>query len=463
MQKNRVRAQASRRSFLGAMTALSAASYGRVLGANDRVQLGFIGCGLVAAQHIYDFKNQKDADLVAACDVYQPRLEQGLASLGNPNAKGYGDFRRLLDNKLVQAVVISTPDHWHPLAAILACAAGKDVYVEKPIARFVQEGRWMVKAARKYNRVVQAGTQNRSGPHYQAARQILSSGQLGKIHSITLGHHRNIFPGFPDAPEGQPPSGLDYDMWLGPSPKRPYARSRVFYHFRWFWDYSGGQMTNLGAHDIDIAQWVMNVKGPSAVSSSGGRFCLTSGGDTPDTQDTIFEYPGFTLNYSIREACAGRRGGGLQFFGTKGSMSISRGGFDVLPETKVDPSNQVPGVISGWAKVSAHPAGGPQRTDVKSEPWMQPLKGTGSDLEQLDLHARNFLDCIKSRKRPNADIEDAHRTSTATLLANISVRLGRKLRWDAEKEEIIGDREASAMLVRPYRKPWEDILRSLNL
>ncbi len=308
MQEDSFPTQASRRSFLGAMTAVSAASYGRVLGANDRVQLGFVGCGLVATQHIYDFKNQKDADLVAACDVYKPRLDQGLAALGNPNAKGYGDFRKLLDNKDVQAVVISTPDHWHPLATILACAAGKDVYVEKPIARFVQEGRWMVKAARKYNRVVQAGTQNRSGPHYQVAHQILSSGQLGKIHSITLGHHRNIFPGYPDASEGQPPSGLDYDMWLGPSPLRPYANNRVFYHFRWFWDYSGGQMTNLGAHDIDIAQWVINAKGPSAVSSSGGRFCLTSGGETPDTQDTIFEYPGVTLNYSIREACAGSGG-----------------------------------------------------------------------------------------------------------------------------------------------------------
>ncbi len=129
----------------------------------------------------------------------------------------------------------------------------------------------------------------------------------------------------------------------------------------------------------------------------------------------------------------------------------------------VDPRNMVPGVVSGWAKVPAHPVGGPVRTDVKSKPWMQPLKGTGTELEQLDLHARNFLDCVKSRKRPNADIEDGHRTSTATLLANISVRLGRKLRWDPEKEEIIGDREASAMLVRPYRKPWDDIVRNLNL
>ncbi len=464
MQKDSVPAQASRRSFLGAMTAVSAASYGRVLGANDRIQLGFIGYGLIAYQHVHDFKNQKDADLVAVSEVYQPRLEEGLAALGNPNAKGYRDFRKMLDDKDIQGVVVSTGDRWHPMCTILACAAGKDVYLEKPMSRFVMEGRWMTKAARKYNRVVQVGTQQRSGPHYQAAREIIRSGQLGEIRAITMSSSRNIFPGYPDTPVEAVPKDLDYEMWTGPSPMRPYTKYHAFYHWRWFWDYSQGQMGNLGTHEIDIVHWFMNVKGPTAVSSIGGRLALTRGGETPDTQDTVWEFPGFVLDYQIREASAGpRRGGqgGFAFCGTKGSMTIGRGGFEVFPEIRHDPANQVPGVVDGgWV----HPVGGPRRTDdVSSEPWMQAMKGSGSQQEQFDLHARNFLDCIKSRRRPIADVEEGHQVATSTHLANISLRLGRKVRWDANKEEILGDREASAMLVRPYRKPWDEILKSLNL
>jgi predicted dehydrogenase len=161
--------------FLGAVTA---ASYGRIVGANDRIQVGFIGCGLIGHQHVHDFQNQKDADLAAMCEVYQPRLEEGLAACGN-GAKGYRDFRKLLDNKEIQAVVVSTPDHWHALLTIMACAAGKDVYVEKPLTLFIKEGRWMVEAARRYQRVVQAGTQQRSGPHYQKALEFTGARYFG--------------------------------------------------------------------------------------------------------------------------------------------------------------------------------------------------------------------------------------------------------------------------------------------
>jgi predicted dehydrogenase len=323
----------------------------------------------------------------------------------------------------------------------------------------------MVKAARKYKRVVQVGTQQRSGPHYQTARNLIRGGELGTVHAASFTTFRNIYPGFPETPVEDPPKDLDYELWVGPAPKRPYTRFHTFYHWRWFWDYSGGQMVNLGSHEVDIVHWFMGFKGPRAVTSSGGRLCLKSGGETPDTQDTVWEYPSFVFDYQLREACTGRRGGGggFTFFGTKGSMTIGRGGFQVYPETKIDPRNGVPGVINGWAAVPQHPAGGPRRTDVKDEPWMQEMKGAGSQQEQFDLHARNFLDCIKSRQRPIADIEDGHQVATATHLANLSLRLGRKLRWDAEKEEVIGDREASQMLVRPYRRPWDDALKSLNL
>ena len=444
--------QASRRSFLGALTA---ASYQRISGANDRIGLGFIGYGLIGGRHVEDFKKEPDADLVAASDVYQPRLEQALAACG-PRAKGYHDFRKLLDDKDVHAVVISTPDHWHPLQAILACAAGKDVYVEKPLTVAIAEGRWMTTAARRFNRVVTCGTQQRSGRHYAEAIKLIRGGYLGKVHTFRITSYRNIMPGFGVTPDSAPPAGLDYDFWLGPAPQRPYSRHRSLYHFRWFWDYSGGQMTNLGTHEIDVVHWAMEAAGPRAVSSAGGRFALEDDGETPDTQDAIFEYPGFTVEVAIREAAGGRRPGGqFDIYGTKASMSLSRDGFEVFPEMRIHPENAIP----AWST----PAGHPGHADVKPVPWTQPARGVGSSDEQMRLHVRNFLDCIKSRERPAEDIEGGHRVSAACHLANLSLRLGRRIRWDPEAERIIDDAEASALLVRPYRKPWDDVLRSLNL
>ena len=443
-----------------AAAGITAASYKRLRGANDRVQVGFIGYGLIGSQHVHDFKNQKDVDMAAMCDVYQPRLEQGVAACGQ-TAKPYSDFRKMLDNKDLQAIVVSTPDHWHALMSIMACAAGKDVYVEKPLTLFVKEGRWMVNAARRYNRVVQVGTQQRSGKHYQKAKELLASGYIGQVVSTRGGSFRNVMPGFGAPPDGAAPNDFDYDMWLGPAPKRPYNPKRSIYHFRWFWDYSGGQMTNLGAHELDIVHWAMNVKGPMAVSSSGGRLALgktgEDNGDTPDVQDAVFEYPGFTSVYSFREVSGGRpRMGGLEFFGTKGSMTISRAGFEVFPDMKIDPANAIP-VFAG------HPVGAPQRSKTEPQPWIQPLKESGSSDDQFDLHVRNFIDCIKSRQRPIADVEQGHQATTACHLANISLRVGRKLRWNPETEEIAGDTEASSYLMRPYRKPWDDVLRSFNL
>jgi len=201
----------------------------------------------------------------------------------------------------------------------------------------------------------------------------------------------------------------------------------------------------------------MGVKGPLAVSSSGGRLALEDNGETPDTQDALFEYPGFTAEHSLREASAGRRAGyGLEFFGAKGSMTVNRAGYEVFPDMKIDPANAIP-VFEG------QPTGGPRHSAVKPEPWIEPRKEAGSSPQQFDLHVRNFLDCIKTRKLPISDVEDGHRTAVACHLANISLRLGRKVRWDAEKEEIIGDREASAMLVRPYCQPWDNVLASFRL
>ena len=444
----------TRRDFLISTTAALSAS--RIVGANDRVQVGFIGYGLIGAQHIYDFKNLGDVDLSAVCDVYAPRLGEGQAACG-PRAKNYADFRRLLDDKDIQAVVVSTPDHWHALLTIMACAAGKDVYVEKPLTLFVREGRWMVEAAKRYRRVVQVGTQQRSGEHYAEAVRLLQGGHIGRIHTVRMGYFRNVMPGFGAPLDSDPPPGMNYDLWLGPAPERRYNPNRSIYNFRWYWDYSGGQMTNLGAHEIDIVQWAMKKQAPQAVSSAGGRLALKDNGETPDTQDAVFEYPGFTALWSHREASRGRGAGeGLEFFGTRGSMTVSRAGFQVFPDMKVPPENQIP-------EFHGQPVGGPRRiANAVTTPWCEPIKRKVSN-NLLASHARNFIDCVKSRQQPVSSLEGEHRVATACHLANISLRLGRKVRWDAEREEIIGDSEASAMLVRPYRKPWDQVLAGSDL
>lgn len=312
----------------------------------------------------------------------------------------------------------------------------------------------MANVARKHSRVVQVGTQQRSGKHYQAARGLVQQKYFGKVHSVRMGAFRNVMPGF-GIPTGSQPSDFNYDMWLGPAPAHPFQPHRGLYHFRWFWDFSGGQMTNLGAHSIDIAHWFLNLEGPTAVSSSGGRFVLEDDGETPDTQDAIFEYPGLTTVWSHREGSAGqRRGAGLEFLGTKGAMVIGRGGFDITSDMKIPPENSVPAF-------KGHPAGGPQHLDAKPEPYIQPVHQTGTEDEQFDLHVKNFLECIRTRQQPISDLEGAHRVATACHLANISLRTGRKIRWDPKKEDILGDKEASAMLERPYRKPWDQVLRGL--
>jgi predicted dehydrogenase len=452
----------SRRSFVraaGAASLLTAAGWQRVAGANERVGVGFIGFGLIGKRHVLDFQAHKGADLVAAAETHRGRLKEATALIGGA-VQGYADFRRLLDSKDVQAVVVSTPDHWHALHTMLACAAGKDVYVEKPLTLFVREGRWMIDVARKHKRVVQVGTQQRSGPHYQKARALVRDGALGKVSSVRMTAFRNVMPGFGRPADADPPADLDWDLWLGPAPKRRYNPNRALYHFRWFWDTSGGQMTNLGAHSLDVVHWYLGVKGPTAVSSAGGRFSLQDNGETPDTQDALFEYPGFTAVWSHREASAGPKGAPLEFFGPKGSLALSRRGFVLTPDPKVPPENAVPQFTG------AHPTGGPKRVEAAGPPeyWTKAAEDkSGDDREQFRLHVGDFLECVKSRREPVADLEGAHRVATACHLANIALRLGRRLRWDAEREEIVGDAEAARRLARPYREPWDRELKALGV
>ena len=350
----------SRRDFVKTSAiGLTALSASRVMGANERINVGLIGFGLVGRFHMAALKEQPDVQVTAVCDVHRGRVDQGAAMAGGSVAK-YADFRKLLADKNVDAVYVATPDHWHALLTMMACDAGKDVYVEKPTTVFVREGRWMLEVARRTKRVVQVGTQNRSGPPFQHARELISQGKLGQIVSVSNNNSRNIMPGFGNPPDQAPPPELDYDMWLGPAPKRPYNPNRSIYHFRWFWDYSGGQATNLGQHSLDVVHWILGVKAPKSVYSRGGRWFLKDNCEVPDTQDVIMEYPGFTVTCQYREA-------------TAGTGRLGHGRFDVLwhlwlpayfprglrvacripKSTRTTPSPAMLGV-------KGHPVGGPQ-------------------------------------------------------------------------------------------------------
>jgi predicted dehydrogenase len=438
---------------------LAAASYGRIQGANDRVGVGVIGFGLIGQRHVLDFREQPDVAPVAVAETHRGRLEEARALLGGA-VRGHRDFRRLLDDPDVHAVVVSTPDHWHALMTMLACAAGKDVYVEKPLTLFVREGRWMADVARRHRRVVQVGTQQRSGPHYRRAKELIQNGYLGPVTSVRMYAYRNIMPGFGAPADREPPPDLDWDLWLGPAPQRRYNPNRALYHFRWFWDYSGGQMTNLGQHSLDIVHWYLGVRAPRGVMSVGGRHSLRDNGETPDTQDALLDYPGWTAVWSHREAARGPGVPyGLEFYGPKGCLVISRKGFTVAADPRLTPENLIPQFAD------KHPVGGPARKESGPvQYWTKSLQDMSGDARaQFKLHARNFLDCVKSRQTPVSDLESGHRVATACHLANIALRLGRGVRWDADKETIPDDPEAARMLVRPYRPPWDKELTALGV
>jgi myo-inositol 2-dehydrogenase / D-chiro-inositol 1-dehydrogenase len=427
--KGAERADMNRREFSKtaiAMGAASALSATRVWGANDRIRLGHIGSGGKGRADLGMFLKQPDTESVAIADVYEPFLEKGIA-MTEGRAKGFKDFRKLLEVKDIDAVVVVTPDHWHALMTTMACDAGKDVYCEKPLSLTVVEGRKMVEAARKHNRVVGAGSQQRSGVQYSTAVKLVQDGALGEVHRIQVGFQRNIYPGLKptEMASGLSPA-LDWDMWLGPATKRPFDPFRCIYNFRWFWDYSGGQMTNWGAHDLDIARWILGAEAPMAVSGFGGRFALTDGGETPDVQQITYQFPKAIVTWTASEIAEGKAFT-LDVFGTKGMLSVNRRGLHVMPEMMHQGRERVPA--------------------------MEALEVKTNDFNTA--HVRNFLDCVKSRQKPNADVEEAHRTAVMCHLGNISTRIGRSIKWDAEKEQIVGDPEANKWLSREYRAPWK--------
>ena len=443
--------------IVGVSTTLG--STAAVKGANDRIIVGLIGAGGMGRYNLKDFMGMKDVSVAAVCDVWEHNRNLAVKMTedqASGKARAFTDFRKLLELKEIDAVIVATPDHWHALPTILACEAGKDVYVEKPLAHNIYEGRKMVEAARKHNRVVQMGTQQRSGNHYAEAFQLIQDGKVGKISRIATWNYGNESPrGIGNPPDGNPPAGLDWDMYLGAAPQVPFNPNRFIVHFRWFWDYGGGMMTDWGTHHIDSVHMAMGVKAPRAVSAAGGKYVLKDNRETPDTLEVTYEYADFILTFSHR-ALNGRgyqgRTYGIEFYGTDGTLFIDRGGYEIYPETRIIDEEPLAPYLK-QLKSDDNPPKPWERTRAMNSSRSQMVQGDGS--EQHISHVRNFLDCVKSRQRPNSEVEQGHFSTTASHLGNIALHTGRKIHWDSEKEQVIGDPEANKLLRRQYRNPWE--------
>lgn len=410
------------------LLARSAMASDKPLGANDRIRVAFVG---TAGQGQFDlriFLKEQNVEVPVVCDVNQ--LNAGAArKVADDEPEVIEDYRKILDRKDVDAVCIATPDHWHAIITIAACQAGKDVYVEKPMTLCVAEGRRMVEAARKHNRIVQVGTQQHSGEHYAQAREVVQSGALGKVHHVRAWNLGNRWPGLKKPPHEEVPKTLNYDMWLGPRPKVPYDSVRCSGRHRYFWDYAGGTVTDWGTHHMETVQWVMNARAPLSATAAGGKLGIDDYRDVPDTLNVLWEYPGWTLEYTLREASAFNKEGsgyGIVFHGTKAALYLDRSGYELMPE-----GGETPATVVGTPRKDNFL---PQVLSVR--------------------HIRNFLECMVSRKLPVVDVEVGQRATTVPHLGNIAYRTGHKIRWDAEKEQILDDKEASALLTREYRAPY---------
>ena len=414
---------------------ITAASTGKVFGANERVRLGCIGVANRGRQVIDGFLGCAGVEIAAICDVDQKALRKTHTKLdGKPEM--VGDFRKILDRKDIDAVMIATPDHWHAIMTVDACNAGKDVYVEKPLSITIHEGRKMVEAVRRNNRVAQVGTHRRSGKLYQEAAKVAGSGVLGQVSLSRAYRVSNMAPkGIGKANPSEAPATLDWDMWLGPRPSRPYQNNIAPYKFRWWKNYSS-QIGNWGVHFCDMIRWALGVEAPTAVTAIGGNYAVDDDRTIPDTVEVIYELPGAGLLTFGQFEGTGvpilPSWGHMEIRGTNALMQIGTKDYEIVPER------------GGQFQSSK-----PRAKHAKVE-----LSGGNADCTRE--HAQNFLDCVKTRQKPNADIEIGHRSTTFSHLANISLAMGcQRLEWDAEKERVTNCEAANDLLHYEYREPWK--------
>jgi predicted dehydrogenase len=441
-----------RRTFVKVAAAAIATARFPILGANDRINMGVIGLGGRGTDHM-KFYSSLDADcrIAAVCDVNQAARERGVAlvkKLKGEEPKDFSDMRKMFESKDVDAVSITTPNHWHALATIWACQAGKDVYVEKPACHNVYEGDQMVKTARKYNRMVQVGSQSRSVPHKIKAVQLLRDGIIGTVYHARGECFRRRFS-IGHTPDEPVPPGLDWSFFLGPAQMKPYSKNKFAYNWHWFWDTGNGDIGNQGVHEMDIALWGLGRNNwPKSVVCSGGKFAWKDDQETPNTQQVTFDYGDAQVTFDVRNLPTPPEGlGGLKgpnyvgniFFGTGGFMVVDQSGFQVYKSTAGD--------ISGEA---ARGSGAGNK-----EKYEKTMDEKGNN-DPTEPHMKNFFDAIRARdhKLLHADIEIGARSADFCHLANIAYRVGRTLHPDASTGRFGQDKEANAMLTRNYRAPY---------
>jgi predicted dehydrogenase len=410
----------NRRKFLqisaAALTAAAAKpllGYG-VQGANNRIRMGIIGAGNRGGRVFDSLVRHADCQFLATAEVNKAKLDQWMTPARQTfNLQVFGDYRRILDRRDIDAVLIATPDHWHSQQTIDAIAAGKDVYVEKPACVAIDEGLTMVAAARKYNRIVQAGTWQRSGAHFQQACEMVRNGTLGKVAFVRTWIYSNQpQQGIGNPPDGNPPLGLDWDLWLGPAPARKFNPNRfgvypkAYSYFRHFWDYAGGQLTDSGVHMIDVLHMAFSEAMPRSIVALGGKYWFQDDTETPDTMQVTYEYPGFLGSWEHRSNNTENQQGrlmGITFHGTRGTLYVDRTLYRLTPEKGSDL----------------------QASEMKRVTDPHPL------------HWTNFVDCVRTRQKPNSEIETCFRSSAACILGNLSLRARMRLDWDDKRQTVL--------------------------
>ena len=436
----------------------AAADYRKISGAGERIRMGFIGLGNRGSQLLQLFMSHPDVEIAAFCDLYEPYMLRDrslvdpryIKNLGNqvpkmgesfPNqVKKYKDFRKLLEDKDIDAVCIATPDHWHALITINAIQAAKDVYVEKPLTQTIKEGRMMVDAQAKSKQVVAVGLNRRGNIVYQKLAKEVPAGKIGKVTVARAFRINNMYPsGIGKLKPEEPPKNFNWDMWLGPRAYRPYQYNISPYMFRWWQDYSS-QMGNWGVHFMDVIRWMMGEKAPVAISAHGGKYAVDDDRDIPDTMEVTYEFAsGSIATFSIYEASSSGmfQYGEVELRGTKGTLYADENGYKITGTKK--------GQFQTWDKMIED-----ETFSSKNE-----ILADGSSGDSTGTLVRDFLDCIKSRKTPLCPLEEGHRSTSFAHLANIALKVRSRLEWDPAKEVFINNEAANNLLHYEYRKPWK--------
>lgn len=413
----------------------------RSIGANDKIRFGVIGCNGMGFSNIREHLKLPEVECVALADVDQSVLDRRSADIEgmqNKRPQLFKDYRKMLEMKDLDAVIIGTPDHWHCLPFVDALSSGRHVYCEKPLSNSIEECNLMLRAAKRYGKMVQIGQWQRSGRHYRQAHDYLKSGKLGNIRLVKCWAYQGWMKPMPVVPDEPVPAGVDYDMWLGPAPKRPFNKNRFHFNFRWFWDYAGGLMTDWGVHEIDIALFFMNATAPKSVMASGGKLAYPDdASETPDTLQAVFEYDNFNMLWEHATGIDGGNYGkteGIAFIGNNGTLVVNRGGWEVIPETQRNDE----GVLVN--KIEDLPD--------------QDRPGSANYL--LD-HATNFVEAMKKNDASvlRCGIETGAVAAINAHMGNIAFKTGRKVYWDAAKGMFKNDKEANDLMKANYHNGWK--------